>query len=958
MVREKRRGRHSAGMMREPQSETSAACLEAPGVIEVCFIADAAYVLPTAVAIESLKANRRHGSRCRIHVVCRDVPPKDVAMLEGLSTPEVEVHAVCGAVLPVGEARLSLVRHVSLAALFKFFLPALLPDLSRVVYIDSDVLVLDDLSPLWETCLDGVYAGVVKDSQSVVGWDNHLKWLGFRHEAYFNSGVMLLNLDLMRRDGIPARLMDYRIRGRNRFMDQDALNVVFGDRVKYLPMRWNCLNWLFNSCTIPQLKALFGEDQVADTPEENFDRAAILHIGGSEKPWLRDLPYYTPLYRKYADRIGWKFWFPKVSVVVPVFNAAAYLRQCLESILSQTIRQIEAVCVDNGSTDGSMEILEEFAAKDPRVRVFRVGKRGAGRCRNFGISRARGEFIGFVDSDDFISPDFFGSLYRRAKEDGADVSMTADVRLCSPDGKPGALKEMGVKGRTVIVKVKERCDLMLASGVTWNKLYSSAFLAQSGAHFDELPCAGEDKVFDYCVMFHANRIAVASAGATYWYRQAGPGSASFRRKGRESFAIIGFWREVKEMLDARAMSPEAKASWRDTIKRARDAEFRAFLRRMDPKFRPEFAGLCAEAFYDDAASVRTIPGLVVSLTSYPARIDTVGRTIKSILGQSVRPERTILWLASSQFPGKEKNLPADLLDLQHHGLEIRWCEDIRSYKKLVPSLALLPGKCIVTADDDLLYPRYWLEKLWQEHLENPSDIIAHRLRRMERKGGRFLPYKTWPIVTHSVRTEPYLTLPTTGGGVLYPPGCFTPDVSRSRVFMKVAPHADDIWFWAMAVLARRRIRQVYSYEADLFFVEGTQATTLATDNVAGGGNDRQLKAVLARYPSIGAFLRSEERRRRLKGIVAAVCGLPACVVSGVANLALLFAPYGLAARVAARRGHAIDMPLMYWPGTAKRARRILKFMLPCAVVRLFQVARYGRKRLRKMPVGVNGRTAP
>lgn len=129
----------------------------------------------------------------------------------------------------------------------------------------------------------------------------------------------------------------------------------------------------------------------------------------------------------------------KVSVIVPVFNAASSLRRCLDSILSQTLEDIEVICVDDGSTDGSAAILSEYSGADGRLHVVTFpSQRGVCAARNAGIDAARGEFLGFVDSDDSIRSDFFGLLVSRAVETGCDV--VKGVIECSDfgSGKPVA----------------------------------------------------------------------------------------------------------------------------------------------------------------------------------------------------------------------------------------------------------------------------------------------------------------------------------------------------------------------------------------------------------------------------------------------------------------------------------------------------------------------------------------
>lgn len=935
------------------------------GPIHLCFITDESYVLPTAVAIESLKVNRSPSSTYEIHIICRDVSQSGIERLRAVAGSGVAINIIDKAKLPIDEEKISLVRHVSPAAVFKFFIPDLLPKLDRVIYLDSDILIQGDFQKLWQTDVDSVYAAVVKDNQTITGRENHLKWLDFKHESYFNSGVMLLNLALMRQDGISAQLVDYRINGRNRFMDQDALNVVFGERVVYLPLKYNCLNWLFLTCTIEQLRTIFAPEEVMDTPEANYDRAIVLHMGGSEKPWLHDQPYYTDKYLEYARRIGWEITFPRVSVVIPVFNAMKHLSTCLDSLLAQTMKDIDIICVDNGSSDGSYDLLQQYAERDSRVRVFSVTKKGAGTCRNFGIAKARGLYVGFVDSDDFVEPHYFQSLYDGALRQNADVCMTSSVRECDESGKPGKWKALGVSKKTRVVSVKDRGDLILASGVTWNKIYRNRYLVQNKIHYSELPSAGEDKVFDYGMLLTANCIAVIK-DATYFYRQSGT-SESFRRKGRESFAIIGFYREIKQMLDDRPMKSEAKARWRNILKRARDAEFRMFANRMDPELRLEFIGRFVEEFYDDAESTRQVPGLIVSLTSFPARITTVHRTIKTILGQSVRPEKVVLWLTEEEFPVSNRVLPPELTELEPLGLEVRWCHNIRSYCKLIPTLKAYPDKVIVTADDDILYPRYWLEKLWQTYQEFPSCIIAHRVRKIKSSLWGLKPYNTWPILTNSMQKIKYLSLLTGVGGVLYPPRCFIDEVFNEEVFTAISPLADDLWFWAMSVLSHVEVKQVYSYESTLNIIGGSQTVSLSESNVVGQRNDGQLRAILKRYPEIMDLLRHELRLARRQRVKAVFHGLGAAAlapfryfrqngfVQGVRRwcgkyltikafryASKQFVPYGLMCRwLTYKYGIVEDVPLFYYPSWSKRIRRIFKFMLPYGLIKAFRRHKYG-----------------
>ncbi|WP_233880443.1 glycosyltransferase [Paraburkholderia flagellata] len=242
--------------------------------------------------------------------------------------------------------------------------------------------------------------------------------------------------------------------------------------------------------------------------------------------------------------------------------------------------------------------------------------------------------------------------------------------------------------------------------------------------------------------------------------------------------------------------------------------------------------------------------IVVSLTSYPARINAVPETIKSILAQSFRPGKILLWLAEDQFPGKEKDLPCELLELKRAGLLIEWCEDIHSYKKLIPVLKKYPEKTIVTADDDLLYEKDWLAQLVITHLQEQDAIICHRAHRVSLdEEGNFSPYRDWAKDIKSAK--PSLDHLFTGcGGVLYPPGSLHESVLDRDAFTCICPSGDDLWFWGMAVLKGTRIQVVKDSSFELQHVPGTQETALWVGNVRKGKNDLMLQTLDNRFPEI------------------------------------------------------------------------------------------------------------
>ncbi|MCU6762674.1 Chondroitin polymerase [uncultured Roseburia sp.] len=114
---------------------------------------------------------------------------------------------------------------------------------------------------------------------------------------------------------------------------------------------------------------------------------------------------------------------PKISVILPVYNVEDYLAQCMDSIVNQTLKEIEIICIDDGSQDRSLEILKNYEKKDSRVSVITQENAGAGAARNNGLKRAKGEYLSFLDSDDFFEPEMLEKAYKQAKNDRAQIAV-------------------------------------------------------------------------------------------------------------------------------------------------------------------------------------------------------------------------------------------------------------------------------------------------------------------------------------------------------------------------------------------------------------------------------------------------------------------------------------------------------------------------------------------------------
>lgn len=239
--------------------------------------------------------------------------------------------------------------------------------------------------------------------------------------------------------------------------------------------------------------------------------------------------------------------------------------------------------------------------------------------------------------------------------------------------------------------------------------------------------------------------------------------------------------------------------------------------------------------------------LVVSLTSFPARFSTLHLTIGCLLDQTVRADRVVLWIAHEDLPA----LPKTVTKLQGRGLEIRSCDDLRSYKKLVPALHAFPDAYIVTADDDLEFARDWLETLVDGVSPQDRSIVCHRAHRSVRwPDGRLTRYVEWEFDVQDTKARhPSMDIiATTGAGALFPPRVLPGFATDPSLFRRLCPDGDDVWFWWCARLAGTPTRKVGGVNP-LFTWPGTQESRLWQVN-REGGNDRMIEALSVQFPEV------------------------------------------------------------------------------------------------------------
>ncbi len=199
-----------------------------------------------------------------------------------------------------------------------------------------------------------------------------------------------------------------------------------------------------------------------------------------------------------------------ISVIMPVYNAETYLRQALDTVLSQSLQDFELLCINDGSTDRSPEILAEYAAKDTRIHVLNQENQGPGPARNTGIAHASGRYMIFLDADDFFEKDLLKTMYARSEETSADITMCRH-RFYDTDtntyGEARGLHLDLLKGHPVLSHTDCHDDLRMINTVAlWTNLYRTSFIQDAGLQFPSLANT-EDIYFIFMASCLAERIA-------------------------------------------------------------------------------------------------------------------------------------------------------------------------------------------------------------------------------------------------------------------------------------------------------------------------------------------------------------------------------------------------------------------------------------------------------------------
>lgn len=240
----------------------------------------------------------------------------------------------------------------------------------------------------------------------------------------------------------------------------------------------------------------------------------------------------------------------KLSIIVPVYNVEKYLPKCLESLIKQTLKDIEIICVNDGSMDNSLAILKEFASKDSRIKIIDNQHQGVAKTRNTGIEQSTGEYIGFVDSDDYIDIDFFEKLYNSATKSNSDIAIASILKHKNFFNIYNAKYTKEETAITIQDKIKLCEDKKHFFFYAWNKIYHSGFIKENNIKFSEGQIY-EDVMFAIKALYYSNKI-ISVYGTKYHYIEHENSLTKYKDKtGEKEHDLIKAYSELQEFCNSK-----------------------------------------------------------------------------------------------------------------------------------------------------------------------------------------------------------------------------------------------------------------------------------------------------------------------------------------------------------------------------------------------------------------------
>lgn len=564
----------------------------------------------------------------------------------------------------------------------------------------------------------------------------------------------------------------------------------------------------------------------------------------------------------------------RLSIITITYNNAEGLERTLTSVASQMCHEIEHVIVDGGSKDGSVEIIKEYVNQCLMYDVLWVSEpdKGVYDAMNKGIKKAHGEYCLFLNAGDVLYGD-------SAIEELMANNPNADIVSCNAieEGSqyhkekfiisPDAIKASDVilgylpHQATLIrrklfeqihyystsYKVVSDWQFFIEALLKYNASYQHIQMFLSSCESDGISSKPENQQ----LMEDEFHKALKEALPLFYEDYVDLRKKRFDQNSEPQQFIQKFFASQMGRLIWKIRNRLKKKGYYEAKRKSTQRKLFKQLQKEDDALKRDVAAKIEALPENMLHRKNDATDVIVSLTSYGKRVeDAAPYAIYSIFAQSVLPNRIVLWLDKDNWD--DDNLPYLLKRLKKAGLEIYYCEDIRSYKKLIPSLKMFPDNPIVVMDDDFYYNVDFVK--WMVECYEQSDkrtVFATWGCIPVKENGKYIPYTQWKDCKYGNAQTEYSLF---GGGSIYPPHIFDEDVTNEKLFMELCPSADDIWLWAqekrLGIKTQLSERNGYGLHRPVNRIESydlSQIGTLFYENCIQGKNDKQLFAVLNHY---------------------------------------------------------------------------------------------------------------
>jgi glycosyltransferase involved in cell wall biosynthesis len=534
----------------------------------------------------------------------------------------------------------------------------------------------------------------------------------------------------------------------------------------------------------------------------------------------------------------------KVTIAIVSYNAENYIEQCLDSVINQTYKDLEIIIVDDNSNDRTTAIVKQYQSRDKRIKLFvQPHNKSALQARKAAVRHATANYIWFIDSDDCI--DDFGAV--GVLERTLKVFEYPDM-LCFGSNdhyENGELKRVFYDwGKDKpLNEWKINSDFRPYTRVTKKSVLEQAVSVIP----DDLYLYRHNDLFMFCLVKLCTKTKFFINKPFYRYTLSS-GSVT-NQKDKKSISMHA---DLVDTLFENYRNAAKKIEQTDVcIDKFIECETTKIIKYAKNQYSadPDNYLHALKMFYRNETPV------IISLTTYSKRIESVDKVIASLLEQTVTVDKIILWLDESETNFEQ--LPKQLRSLISNRFEVKFCPNYKSYKKLIPTLQEYPEAVIITFDDDISYPKDQVEKLLLAHYENPNEVITNVARNILVKDGQLQPYTTWLHAFEEQVGKPLVSLLPIGvGGILYPSGSLNEEVLNIDAFMVLAPHGDDLWLKCMTLWNNRKVIVTGAdFKLGKHQLEGTADIGLwQTVNEGTDSNYEQLMSIATAYPKVKGAL--------------------------------------------------------------------------------------------------------